>query len=70
MTIGNEIRKLLFDKDVTLTQMADIIAKEKNKPYSVQNLSQKLKSNTLYLNELEIILKYLGYEIRFFTYKK
>lgn len=70
MSIGNDLRKIMLDKDVTLTQMADVIAKEKNKHYSVQNLSHKLKSNTLNLKELEIIIKHLGYEIRFFSFKK
>ncbi|MDR1168186.1 MAG: hypothetical protein LBK53_04760 [Heliobacteriaceae bacterium] len=65
MNISNEIRKLLIDKDYTLTELAGIISQKKNKNFSVQNLSQKLKNNTITLKEFEIILDVLGYSISF-----
>lgn len=65
MDIGNEIRKLAFDSKVTLTQLAEYIAVKKEKPYSVQNLSTKLKKGTANFKELEMILEKLGYEIEF-----
>jgi len=65
MNIANEIRKLAIDNATTLTRLAELISKEKGKPYSVQNLSAKLKKGTVNLNELMIILKNLGYEIKF-----
>ena len=63
MTISNDVRKLLIDKDMTLTQLARIIAAKKGKNFSIQNLSQKLKKNTLTVAELQIILEALDYRI-------
>lgn len=65
MNIGNEIRKLAIDSKITLTQLAEYIAEKRQKPYSVQNLSIKLKKGTANFNELEMILEKLGYEIEF-----
>lgn len=65
MSLGNEIRKLAIDNAVTLTQLAEYIAQKKQKPYSVQNLSSKLKKGTANFNELEMILEKLGYDISF-----
>ncbi len=65
MSLGNEIRKLALDNAVTLTFLAEKISKAKDKPYSVQNLSSKLKKGTVNLNELEIIVKALNYKIKF-----
>ncbi len=63
MSICNDIRKLLIDKDMTLTQLARVIADKKGKNFSIQNLSQKLKNNTVTLREFEIILDALDYKI-------
>ena len=63
MSISNDIKKLLIDKDITLTQLARVIADKKGKNFSIQNLSQKLKNNTVTLKEFEIILDTLGYKI-------
>ena len=65
MNIGNEIRKLTVENGVTLTHLAKCIAVKKGKPYSVQNLSSKLKKGTANFNELAIILEELGYDIKF-----
>ncbi len=65
MDIGNELRKLAVGSAVTLTHLAKCISKKKGKPYSVQNLSSKLKKGTVNLVELDIILYELGYEIDF-----
>ncbi len=65
MNIGNEIRKLTVENGVTLTHLAKIIAEKKGKPYSVQNLSAKLKKGTANFNELAIILEELGYSLKF-----
>ena len=63
MSICNDIRQLLIDKDMTLTQLARVIADKKGKNFSIQNLSQKLKNNTVTLREFEIILDALDYKI-------
>ena len=65
MDICKEIKKLLIDADLTLTELSKRIAQAKGKNYSVQNLSQKLKNNTINSREIEIILETLGYRICF-----
>ncbi len=65
MDINIEIRKLAMLEKVTLTELAKYIEIKKQKPYSIQNLSTKLKKGTLNITELEIILERLGYNINF-----
>ncbi len=65
MNISNEIKKLMIDNDMTLTELAKVISVKKKKSFSVQNFSQKLKNNTITLKEFEIILDALGYTIIF-----
>ncbi|MEI3271507.1 MAG: helix-turn-helix domain-containing protein [Candidatus Gastranaerophilaceae bacterium] len=69
MSISNDIKKLLIDKDITLTQLAKIISEKKGKNFSIQNLSQKLKNETINLRELEIILDALNYKICYLPQK-
>lgn len=56
MDISKEIKKLLIDSDITLTELARKISNVKNKHYTVQNLSQKLKNGTVNAKEIAIIL--------------
>lgn len=65
MNIGNEIKKLAIDNCITLTNLAENISEVKGKPYSVQNLSSKLKKGTINANEIAIICDKLGYDIIF-----
>ncbi|MCM1010428.1 MAG: hypothetical protein NC390_06090 [Fusobacterium sp.] len=65
MNIGNEIKKLTVDNGVTITHLAKCISAKKGKPYSVQNLSTKLRKGTVNFNELNIILEELGYDLKF-----
>lgn len=60
----------MIDNDVTITQLARIIADVKNKHYTVQNLSQKLRNNTLNASEIDIILNALKYQIYFYPQKR
>lgn len=69
MSISNDIKKLLIDKDMTLTQLAKIISEKKGKNFSIQNLSQKLKNETINLKEFEIILDALNYKICYLPQK-
>ena len=66
MGICKEIKKLIIDEDVTLTQLACAISKSKNKHYTIQNLSQKIRNNTLNSMEIDTILNFLNYKIIFY----
>ena len=65
MNIYAEIKKLIAEEATTLTYLAECISKQKNKHYTVQNLSNKIKKGTVNFNELSVILKELGYIIKF-----
>ncbi len=65
MDLRVEIRKLAMQENVTLTELAKYIENKKQRAYSIQNLSTKIKKGTLNITELEIILEKLGYNISF-----
>ena len=45
--------------------LAEYISEKKEKHYTVQNLSSKLKKGTVNANEISLILEKMGYEISF-----
>ncbi len=63
--IMNELKKVLLDVDITLTELASILGKKLNKNYSVQNLSNKLNKETISHKEMLIIADILGYDLKF-----
>ncbi len=63
--IIKELKKLLLDVDVTLTELAEALGKRLNKKYSMQNLSNKLNHETITHKEMLIIADILGYELKF-----
>ena len=65
MSIINELKKILLDTGVSLTKLAEALGKRLNKPYSMQNLSNKLRNETITHREMLIIADILGYELKF-----
>lgn len=65
MSIINELKKILLDTDVSLTELAAALGKRVNKTYSMQNLSNKLRNETITHREMLIIADILGYELKF-----
>lgn len=65
MSIINELKKVLLDVNVSLTELAEALGKRLSKPYSMQNLSNKLRNETITHREMLIIADILGYEIKF-----
>ena len=63
--IMKELKKILLDYDITLTELAEALSKRLNKPYSMQNLSNKLRNETISYREMLIIADILGCEIKF-----
>lgn len=70
MSIINELKKLLLDVNVSLTELAEALSKRLNKPYSMQNLSNKLRNETITHREMLIIADILGYDIKFVRREK
>lgn len=58
MDISKEIKKILIEKDMTLTDLANKLGT------SQQNISAKLKKNNPRISELKEIADALGYEFR------
>ena len=65
MSIVNELKKILIDVNVNLTELAQALGKRLSKPYSMQNLSNKLRKETITHREMLIIADILGYDLKF-----
>ncbi|HIS35216.1 TPA: LLM class flavin-dependent oxidoreductase [Candidatus Scatousia excrementigallinarum] len=65
MSIINELKKILLDVNVNLTELAQALEKRLGKPYSMQNLSNKLRKETITHREMLIIADILGYDLKF-----
>jgi hypothetical protein len=63
--IINELKKILLDVNVSLTELAEALGKRLNKPYSLNNLSNKLRNETISHREMVIIADILGYDLKF-----
>ena len=63
--IINDLKKILLDVNVSLTELAAALSKRLNKPYSLNNLSNKLRNETISHREMLIIADILGYGLKF-----
>ncbi len=63
--IIKEIKQLILDRDYTLTTLAEELSKKMNKKYTMANLSQKLRKETIPYREIKLIAEILDYEIKF-----
>ena len=65
MSIMNDLKKILLDVNVNLTELAEALSKRLNKPYSMQNSSNKLRDETITHREMILIADILGYDLKF-----
>ena len=65
MSIIIKKKKVLLDVNVSLSELAQSLGKRLSKPYSMQNLSNKLRNETITHREMLIIADILGYELKF-----
>ena len=65
MKIINEIKSLILGTDITLTKLAKLLGERMEKKYTVDNLSHKLRNETIPYREIKLIADVLGYEIKF-----
>ena len=63
--IINDLKKMLLDVNISLTELAAALGKRLNKPYSMNNLSNKLRKETITHREMLIIADILGYDLKF-----
>jgi len=60
-----EIKKILVERNMTLSELAKKLGENLNKDYSLNNLSGKLRKDTISFKEVDLIADILGYEIVF-----
>ncbi len=61
------IKHLLVSNNMTLTELCEKMSARLNAPYSIHNISGKLKRDTIKYSEMQMILDILGYQ---FSIKK
>ena len=55
MRIVTELKEILYTKGFTMKFVAEELAKRLNKPYTLANLSNKLRNETITYREMKII---------------
>lgn len=68
--IAINIKKILLDEFVTLTELASELSKRLNKSYSMHNLSNKLRNETITYRDMLEIADILGYDLKFVPKEK
>jgi hypothetical protein len=58
-----EIKKILVEKNITLSELAKKLGENLGKDYSLNNLSSKLRKETISFKEVDLIADILEYEI-------
>ncbi|PWL80150.1 hypothetical protein DBY21_02305 [Candidatus Gastranaerophilales bacterium] len=65
MRVKKDIKMLLLENDVSITDIAQKMSKATGKHISRSNLSQKLMRGTLKYEEALLIGQLLGYDLKF-----
>ena len=63
MRIITELKEILYHKGLSLKFVAEELSKKLDKPYSLANLSNKLKRGSLRYIDMQRICEVLGYYI-------
>lgn len=63
MSIKEQIKIALIQRNMTLTELYNQLKDKYNKDYSLQNLSSKINRNTLKYTEVQEIADILRYDI-------
>jgi len=63
--IVTELKEILYTKGLTLKFVAQELEKRLNKPYSLANLSNKLRNETITYREMRLIAEIIGCKIEF-----
>lgn len=65
MSVREDIKILLVQERMTLTELADELKNKTGKDYTVYGLSQKLQRSSMKYDEAKLIAEVLGYKIKF-----
>lgn len=64
MPIKNSIKAILATKDLTMTDLVNLLNKKYDRNDSLANLSKKLNNNTIKFREVEEIAKVLDCDVK------
>ncbi len=62
MDTKQQIKHLLLLNNLTMTELCRRMSERIKKPYTIHNISGKLKRDTIKYSEIKTILDILGYE--------
>lgn len=65
MRIITELKEILYQNGLSLTFIANELSKRLNKTYTLANLSNKLRNETITHREMKIIADILNCELKF-----
>ncbi len=65
MSVREDIKILLVQEKMTLTELARALSHKTGKEYSMNGLSQKLQRSSMKYDEAKLIAEVLGYKIKF-----
>ena len=60
MRIVTELKEILYTKGLTLKYVAQELEKRLKKPYTLANLSNKLRNETITYREMKLIASIIG----------
>ncbi len=65
MSVREDIKILLIQEKMTLTELASELKARTGKEYTLNGLSQKLQRSSMKYDEAKLIAEVLGYQIKF-----
>lgn len=63
MDTKHQIKHLLVINDMTMTELCRKMSLKLGKPYTIHNISGKLKRDSIKYSEIKILYDILGYEL-------
>lgn len=65
MSIYEELKSTLASEAITMTKVVELLKIRKNRNLTMNNLSRKLRKQTIKYEEVREILDVIGYDIQF-----
>jgi len=65
LDVKNEIKSLIAKRGMTLKQVCEIMSEKTGQTYSGNNITNKLRRNTIKFSEVQMIFEILGYKLEY-----
>lgn len=63
MDTKQQIKHLLVQNEITMTELCKKMSERLQKPYTIHNISGKLNRDTIKYSEIKLLYDILGYEL-------